>query len=221
MTVLMLGLTRKRGAVRGWNRFLPPPRNRRAHLTNWPGAAQILQLIIYNQERLIFQKAWSANFSNLSARLHNFHPFFGFFEFFSECFVEDWKGMSLFVKGIQGISSSCPILMKQSKVISRQVSCFSPILDMSPFVEHVGSVQLLSKNKTARDILTQEVFVFLVRFVHTCISIFCHLCLLLLCLWSHVIHVAQPKMTDWHLEGLAFCTFLSTTSAVHRFSSKF
>ena len=90
-----------------------------------------------------------------------------------------------------------------------------------PFVEHVGSVQLLSKNKTARDILTQEVFVFLVRFVHTCISIFCHLCLLLLCLWSHVIHVAQPKMTDWHLEGLAFCTFLSTTSAVHRFSSKF
>ena len=101
--------------------------------------------------------------------------------------------MSLFVKGIQGISSSCPILMKQSKVISRQVSCFSPILDMSPFVEHVGSVQLLSKNKTARDILTKDVFVFPVRFVHTCISIFCHLCLLLLCLWSHVISVAHCR----------------------------
>ena len=40
-------------------------------------------------------------------------------------------------------------------------------------------------------------------------------------LWSHVIHVAEPKMKNWHEEGLFFCTFLSTTSAVHRFSSKF
>ena len=54
MTVLMLGLTRKRGAVVEEQVFAATPS--RAHLTNWPGAAQILQLIIYNKERLIFQK---------------------------------------------------------------------------------------------------------------------------------------------------------------------
>ena len=54
MTVLMLGLTRKRGAVAEEQVFAATPS--RAHLTNWPGAAQILQLIIYNKERLIFQK---------------------------------------------------------------------------------------------------------------------------------------------------------------------
>ena len=54
MTVLMLGLTRKRGAVAEEQVFAATPS--RALLTNWPGAAQILQLIIYNKERLIFQK---------------------------------------------------------------------------------------------------------------------------------------------------------------------
>ena len=216
MTVLMLGLTRKRGAVEEGEQVF-------AERTNvWqsgPVPPKFYSWLFTTRKGWFFKRRGRPIFQ-ISPR-DFITSILWFCWIFQWMLTEDWKGMSLFVKGIQGISSSCPILMKQSKVISRQGSCFSPILDMSPFVEHVGSVQLLSKNKTARDILTQEVFVFLVRFVHTCISLFCHLCLLLLCLWSHVIHVAQPKMTDWHLEGLAFCTFLSTTSVVHRFSSKF
>ena len=67
MTVLMLGLTRKRGAVAEEQVFAATPR--RAHLTNWPGAAQILQLIIYNKEKLIFQKCRLPDFLTLETAL--------------------------------------------------------------------------------------------------------------------------------------------------------
>ena len=149
-------------------------------MTKWPGAAQILQLIIYNEERLIFQKAWSANFSNLPARLHNFHPLV-----LLNFSVNAYRRLKRHVFVCQGHSRNFFFLSNSNETVKGYFKAgflFLSHIGHVPFVEHVGSVQLLSKNKTARDILTQEVFVFLVRFVHTCISLFCHLCLLLLCL---------------------------------------
>ena len=161
-------------------------------MTKWPCAAQILQLIIYNEERLIFQKAWSANFSNLPARLHNFHPLV-----LLNFLVNAYRRLKRHVFVCQGHSRNFFFLSNSNETVKGYFKAgflFLSHIGHVPFVEHVGSVQLLSKNKTARDILTQEVFVFLVRFVHTCISLFCHLCLLLLCFCDPMLYMLHsPK----------------------------
>ena len=134
MTVLMLGLTRKRGAVAEEQVFAATPS--RAHLTNWPGAAQILQLIIYNKERLIFQKWPIFHVFEMPLACLNRSYLCGFRNvgvFLLEIGKACFRNASAFVPQQHSqdfFSLYNSYLIQQPKVILRTVYCFQPMLDV-------------------------------------------------------------------------------------------
>ena len=189
MTVLMLGLTRKRGAVEEgeqvfaertnvWQSGLVPPK-----FYSW----------LFTTRKGWFFKRRGRPIFQISPR-----------DFTTSilwvCWIFQWmlcRRLKRHVFVCQGHSRNFFFLSNSNETVKGYFKAgflFLSHIGHVPFVEHVGSVQLLSKNKTARDILTQDVFVFLIRFVHTCISLFCHLCLLLLCFCDPMLYMLHsPK----------------------------
>ena len=180
MTVLMLGLTRKRGAVEEGEQVF-------AERTNvWqsgPVPPKFYSWLFTTRKGWFFKRRGRPIFQ-ISRR-----------DFTTSilwlCWIFQWmlcRRLKRHVFVCQGHSRNFFFLSNSNETVKGYFKAgflFLSHIGHAPFVEHVGSVQLLSKNKTAMDILTQQVFVFLsfslFIFVHPYSVIYVFMLLYLYC----------------------------------------